>query len=176
MRNLLYLSLTLLLTLSSVAEEVLLVKTRNDFNERDDRLYLELDENGDPYELVHRAYDLVMGVYRLDQLTKGVALREYKGKAVLKMDILNFDPRTGGEANLSYLQGVVPTARYGTMKFNLQKHQGRWRLFQMGDDRPVQLLFFRTNFSTVLGVQQPTGIKQIRVLRDRSDSTSPSEE
>lgn len=176
MRRLFLLTIILLMTASCAAKEVLLVKTRNDFNERDDRLYLEVDENGTPYELVHRAYDLVMGVYPLDKLSKGVALREYKGKAVLKMDILNFNPETGGEASLSYLQGVVPTARYGTMKFSLQKHQGRWRLFQLGDDRPVQLLFFRTNFSTVLGVQQPTGIKQIRVLRDRSDSTSSPEE
>ncbi|HIB66099.1 MAG TPA: hypothetical protein EYO33_13550 [Phycisphaerales bacterium] len=167
MQRLFLLTLIFLTTASCVAKEVLLVKTRNDFNERDDRLYLELDENGTPYELVHRAYDLVMGVYRLEDLNKGVNLREYKGKAVLKMDILNFDPETGGEASLSYLEGVVPTARYGSMKFNLQKHQGRWRLFQTGDDRPVQLLFFRTNFSTVLGVQQPTGIKEIRVLKDR---------
>lgn len=151
----------------SVAEEVLLVETRNDFNERDDRLYLELDEEGLPFELVHRVYDIVMGVYRLEALTRGVALRQYRGKTVLKLQIKNFDPTDGGKATLTYLKSLIPRARYGVLKFNLQKHKGRWRLFQIGDDRPVRLLFFRANFSSVAGIRKPTGIRQIKLVRDR---------
>lgn len=162
------LALLILVTSSlAAAEEVLLVKTRNDINERDDRLYLELDEEGTPIELVHRVYDLVMGVYRAEDLVKGVVLRSYKGKPVLKLQMTGFDPDHGGKATLSYLTRLVPTSQYKSLKFDLQRRAGRWSLYQLGDDRRVKLLFFQARFSTVLGVQRPVGIQQIRVLRDR---------
>ena len=156
------------MTSLSTAEEVLLVKTRNDINERDDRLYLELDEQGEPIELVHRVYDMVMGVYRLGDLTSGVALREYRGKAVLKLKIANFDPKTGGNASLTFLKSVVPSPRYGVIKFDLRRHLGEWRLFRFGDERPIKLLSFQANFSNILGIPQPTGIRRVRFLHDRT--------
>jgi hypothetical protein len=165
-RCLLGLMIVLTMAVGAIAEEVLLVETRNDLNERDDRLYLELDEDGVPFELVHRAYDIVMGVYQLDALTRGISLRQYRGKTVLKLQIKNFDKSAGGEATLTYIESIIPRPRYAVMKFNIQRHSGRWRLFQIGDDRPVKLLFFRANFSNIAGIQQPTGIRQIRLIRD----------
>ena len=162
-----FLSLLILVTTTlAVAEEVLLVETRNDFNERDDRLYLELDEEGIPVELVHRVYDIVMGYYRIEDLTEGVALRKHRGKEVLNLKLADFDPEHGGKATLTYLKSIIPSAQYGAMKFSLRKHSGRWRLFRIGDDRPIKKLFFQANFSSVLGIQKPTGIKQIRFVRD----------
>jgi len=166
MRWLFLVIVLLVMALPTVADEVLLVKTRNDYNERDDRLYLELDNQGTPIELVHRVYDIVMGVYHLDDLTAGVALREYRGKAVLTLKISNFDSSVGAEASLTYLKSIVPSARYGVMKFDLRRHRSKWRLFLVGGDRPIKLLFFRTKFSSILGVQQPTGIEQIRLVRE----------
>lgn len=167
-RYLLLISLILTMSLTTHAEEVLLVSTRNDYNERDDRLYLELDEQGHPIELVHRVYDIVMGVYRLEDLEAGVALRKYKGKVVLNLKLASFRSDLGAKASLTYLKSIVPSTRYGVMNFDLRRHLGKWRLFQIGDDRPVKLLFFQTNFSSVLGIQQPTGVKRIRIVRDSS--------
>lgn len=151
----------------AVAEEVLLVETKNDYNERDDRLYLELDENDTPVELVHRAYDIIMGVYRVEELTKGISLRKFKGRDVLKLQITGFDPDAGGEATLTYLKRAIPLTQYDSIKFSVRRHKGRWRLFRLGDSRPIKSIFLRSNFSNVLGIRQPTGIKQIRFLRDR---------
>lgn len=167
MRFLIILLLTLVLTNVTVGEEVLLIETRNDINERDDRLYLELDEKGNPVELVHRVYDIVMGVYRLEELNRGISLRQYRGKTVLGLKIEDFESDTGGDATLTYLKSIVPTPQYGSMEFQLRKHLGKWRLFRIGDDRPLKRLFFQAGFSRVLGILKPTGIKQIRTLRDR---------
>ncbi len=146
----------LLLALSAWGQEsVPLCTTSNDRDDAKDIIRLQVDEANHALKILHWRDDHYWE-YPVEQLSEGVILRQSRGREVVTLQSLKFDPVEGGLLRLRYLYSGVPPRKYRHLDLQLRPDQKSWSFYC--NEAAVKNLHLKVHRMKLLG---EIGIKEI---------------
>lgn len=155
----------MLLTIGALADEQELIRTTSDKDNVVETFSLETDAKGQLARLWQRVEGKPDRGYTLEQLQKGVVLRQEDGREAVRFRAVKVEPGQGGSFRMDYLYSAVPSEQYRSMALELRKDKSVWSLFSGSDKRPIKGLHFLTNVTSFLGMKQIIGIREVQVGR-----------
>ena len=157
--------LSILLVLCASAEEQELIRTTSDKDSVVETFSIETDAKGQLARLWQRVEGKPDRSYTLEQLQKGVVLRQEGGREAVRFRAVKVEPDQGGSFRMDYLYSAVPSEQYRSMALELRKDSSIWGLFSGSDKRPIKGLHFLTNVTSFLGMKKIIGIRDVQVDR-----------
>lgn len=148
--------LFLLLWLCALGQDsVPLLTTSNDRDSAKDIIRLQVDKENHALKILHWRDDHYWE-YPVDQLAEGVILRKSKGREVVTLKSVKFDPTEGGLLRLRYLYSGIPPRKYRHLDLHLRPDTQGWSFFC--NDLAVKNLHLKVHRKKILG---EVGIKTI---------------
>ena len=157
-----FLTIALLFSIQVMAAEIKLAQITSQFDQDTAHYYVEVNEKG---EIESMRYITILpsgAVFNDVSLTvesvmaEGAVIVVRDGHEAVRLELENFNPKTGGTVKLNYLFNGA-TGRRHIKRFELSLLNNQFHLFDL--EKPINRMFFVANRIRVLGI---VGIKEIK--------------